>query len=111
MASKAPFKALKAAMDAKDYEKAARLGVDFVERFPDHPVGSLYTALALYETGAYEESEKIYKQVLSSDPSRVQAYLGLTKIYEAKGNVDGFIETAEIAAKLLMDQYVIINFA
>ncbi|MBN2000394.1 tetratricopeptide repeat protein [candidate division KSB1 bacterium] len=50
----------------------------------------------LFEIGQYSEIEKVYQDLLKSNPQVIQAYLGLAEIYEKKGEL---LKAVEICNK------------
>ena len=71
---------------------------------PEDGKALLVVALCNFKLGALEAAEKAYRKAAGSDAVALQAYLGLSSVYEARGNEDQlWLESLEHACDLLRE--------
>ncbi|OJJ48634.1 hypothetical protein ASPZODRAFT_61521 [Penicilliopsis zonata CBS 506.65] len=85
MASKAALKAVRTALDAKEFEVAAEKAKALVKQEPKNYHANVFLGLALDKLNRIEESEKAYLAATRLNENDRTAWQGLVKVYERQG--------------------------
>ena len=79
-----------------DFQKAAELLDQSINRDPLSPSAHLYLGAALYKTGSYERAESVLKRGLELNPNLNDARLTLINVYTKQARLDEALEQVNL---------------
>ncbi|KAI3154045.1 hypothetical protein CBS147325_1137 [Penicillium roqueforti] len=105
MSSKAALKAVRAALESKDYQTAAEKAKELIKSEPNNYHANVFLGLASDRLNKNNEAEDAYSAATSINPDDKTAWQGLISLYEKQGgcNDDGYHKAVIALGKIFAD--------
>ncbi|CAI7577441.1 unnamed protein product [Penicillium glandicola] len=105
MSSKAALKAVRAALESKDYQVAAEKAKELVKNDPNNYHANVFLGLANDRLNKNNDAENAYSAATAINPSDKTAWQGLISLYEKQGgcNHDGYHKAVIALGKIFAD--------
>ncbi|KAJ5510428.1 Tetratricopeptide-like helical [Penicillium expansum] len=105
MSSKAALKAVRAALESKDYQAAAEKAKELVKNEPTNYHANVFLGLANDRLNRNNDAENAYSAATSINPNDKTAWQGLISLYEKQGgcNHDGYHKAVIALGKIFAD--------
>ena len=89
------------------YAEAIAHGKQILEHYPKHVATYRLLGEATLEAGHYDHAEDMFRRVLSADTENLLAWVGLSEVYNQRGDLDAAVWHMERAFELSSDAEVI----
>ncbi|KAJ9360584.1 hypothetical protein C8Q69DRAFT_410888 [Paecilomyces variotii] len=105
MSGKAALKAVRTALDSKDFELAAQKASELVQQEPQNYHAHVFLGLAYDKLNKNDEAEKAYRAATKLKDSDKTAWQGLVNLYEKQGShkLDAYREATVKLAQIYAD--------